>query len=138
MRSPSSHGNNVDLIQGVEVTCIDNGMPVVILRAKDVGFEGDESCSEIESSKQALSKIEAIRREAGERMGMGDVSQAVVPKVSLVSSPRAMAARFAPAISFQFRCHASIGVFAAVSIATACILPGSSGSCVWRRFLRER
>jgi 4-oxalomesaconate tautomerase len=117
-------GNNVDLIQGVEVTCIDNGMPVVILRAKDVGFEGDESCSEIEVAKQALEKIEAIRREAGERMGMGDVSQAVVPKVSLVSSPR-NGGTLCTRNLIPVRCHTSIGVFAAVSIATACILPGS-------------
>jgi len=117
-------GNNVDLVQGVEVTCIDNGMPVVILRAKDVGFEGDESCSEIEAAKQALEKIEAIRREAGERMGMGDVSQAVVPKVSLVSSPR-NGGTLCTRNLIPVRCHTSIGVFAAVSIATACILPGS-------------
>ena len=81
-------GSSVDEIQSISVTCIDNGMPVVILRASDVGFDGAESCAQIEAAKDVLVKIESIRQEAGRRMGMGDVSQAVVPKVALVSHPR--------------------------------------------------
>jgi 4-oxalomesaconate tautomerase len=117
-------GRAVDLIQGVEVTCIDNGMPVVILRACDVGFNGAESCAEIESAAESLKRIEAIRREAAERMGMGDVSEAVVPKVSLISHARD-GGTLCTRNLIPIRCHASIGVFAAVSITTACVLPGS-------------
>jgi 4-oxalomesaconate tautomerase len=117
-------GRAVDLIQGIEVTCIDNGMPVVILRACDVGLEGAESCTEIEAAAESLKTIESIRREAAERMGMGNVSEAVVPKVSLVSSPR-NGGTLCTRNLIPVRCHASIGVFAAVSIATACVLPGS-------------
>ena len=117
-------GRTVDLIQGVEVTCIDNGMPVVILRAADAGLDGDESCADIESALESLKKIESIRLEAAERMGMGNVSEAVVPKISLVSRPRA-GGTICTRNLIPIRCHASIGVFAAVSIATACVLPGS-------------
>jgi 4-oxalomesaconate tautomerase len=117
-------GSAVDEIQGVEVTCIDNGMPVVVLRAADVGFIGAETCAQIETDKDALSKIESIRREAGRRMGMGDVSQAVVPKVALVSHPRD-GGTLCTRCLIPLRCHESIGVFAAVSIATACVLPGT-------------
>lgn len=114
----------LDRIEGVDVTCIDNGMPVVIMRAADVGLRGDETCAELEASRGALEKIEAIRQHAAKRMGMGDVSEAVVPKVSLISP-----ARHGGAIQTRNliprRCHGSIGVFAAVSVATACVLPGS-------------
>lgn len=122
-------GRSVDLVQGVEVTCIDNGMPVVILRASDVGLDGAETCAEIESSIKSLKQIEAIRREAAEQMGMGDVSEAVVPKVSLISSAR-NGGTLCTRNLIPVRCHASIGVFAAVSIATACVLPGSPANAL--------
>jgi 4-oxalomesaconate tautomerase len=117
---PSGHHSEV--VNGVEVTCIDNGMPVVLLRASDLGFTGEETCAEIEASTDALVRIEAIRLEAGRRMGLGEVSAAVIPKMCLVSKPvnggcigtRSLIPR---------RCHDAIGVFAAVSVATACVLP---------------
>jgi 4-oxalomesaconate tautomerase len=117
-------GRAVDLIQGFEATCIDNGMPVVILRASDFGFKGGESCAEIEAAIGALEQIETVRREAAERMGMGNVADAVVPKISLVSSARNGGAIHTHNL-IPRRCHASIGVFAAVSVATACVEPES-------------
>ena len=117
-------GRTVDVIRGVEVTCIDNGMPVVILRASDFGFDGGESPANIEATTIALQHIEAVRREAGERMGMGDVSDAVVPKVSLIS-PARNGGTIRTHNLIPRRCHASIGVFAAVSVATACVAPES-------------
>jgi 4-oxalomesaconate tautomerase len=122
-------GRAVDMIQGVEVTCIDNGMPVVILRASDIGLDGAESCADIESATQSLRKIECIRLEAAERMGMGNVSEAVVPKISLISRPRD-GGTLCTRNLIPVRCHASIGVFAAVSIATACVLPGSPANAL--------
>jgi 4-oxalomesaconate tautomerase len=117
-------GRAVDVVQGVEATCIDNGMPVVILRASDFGFDGGESAANIEASTAALQRIEAVRRDAAERMGMGDVSDAVVPKVSLLSPARNGGAIHTHNL-IPRRCHASIGVFAAVSVATACLEPES-------------
>lgn len=117
-------GHSIDVIQGFDTTCIDNGMPVVILRASDFDFTGNESCAEIESASAALLQIEAVRREAALRMGMGEVSDAVVPKVALLSAARNGGAIRAHSL-IPKRCHASIGVFAAVSVATACVLPGS-------------
>jgi 4-oxalomesaconate tautomerase len=117
-------GHAVDVIQGVEATCIDNGMPVVILRASDFGFNGGESPANIEAATAALQQIETVRCEAAERMGMGDVSDAVVPKVSLISPARNGGAIRTHNL-IPRRCHASIGVFAAVSVATACVTPES-------------
>jgi 4-oxalomesaconate tautomerase len=117
-------GNHSDVIRGVEVTCIDHGMPVVIFRASDVGFNGSESCTEIEAASESLRRIEEIRLEAARLMGMGDVSEAVVPKVALISAPKHGGVLQTRSL-IPKRCHGSIGVFAAVSVATACVLPGS-------------
>jgi 4-oxalomesaconate tautomerase len=117
-------GNNSDVVQGVQVTCIDQGMPVVLLRASDVGLTGSESCKEVEAATESLKKIEAIRLEAARLMGMGDVTEAVVPKMALISAPQYGGALQTRCL-IPKRCHDSIGVFAAASIATACVLPGS-------------
>jgi 4-oxalomesaconate tautomerase len=117
-------GQPADTVCGVAVTCIDHGMPAVILRAADVGLTGYESCAEIEGAAEPLRKIEAIRLEAARLMGMGDVSAAVVPKVALISAPRQGGAIQVRCL-IPKRCHTSIGVFAAVSVATACVWPGS-------------
>jgi 4-oxalomesaconate tautomerase len=114
-------GRAVDVIRGFEATCIDNGMPVVILRASDFGFSGRESCPEVEAAVAALQQIEVVRREAAERMGMGDVADAVVPKVSLIS-PARNGGTVRTHNLIPRRCHTSIGVFAAVSVATSCVL----------------
>jgi 4-oxalomesaconate tautomerase len=117
-------GERLECLDGVELTCIDNGMPIVVLRAHDFGLSGRETCAEIEAATKALAGIEAIRLQAGKRMGLGDVSDAVVPKMFLISvatdggciNTRSLIPR---------KCHESIGVFAAVSVATACVLPGT-------------
>jgi 4-oxalomesaconate tautomerase len=117
-------GRALDVIQGKEVTCIDNGMPVVILRASDFGFNGGELPTQIEAATDALQRIEGVRCEAAARMGMGDVADAVVPKVSLISPPRNGGAIRTHNL-IPRRCHTAIGVFAAVSVATACMAPES-------------
>lgn len=117
-------GNLSDRIRGVEVTCIDNGMPVVMLRASDFGLTGSETCGEIELNAAALAGIEAIRLEAGRLMGLGDVSSAVVPKMCLVSEP-SQGGCINTRTLIPNKCHTSIGVFGAVSAASACVLPGT-------------
>ena len=117
-------GNRTETVNSIEITCIDNGMPIVVLRASDFGFTGRESCAEIEATTNALERIETIRLEAGKRMGLGDVSEAVIPKVLLIS-PASDGACISTRSLIPRRCHESIGVFAAVSVATACVLPGT-------------
>ncbi|MDE3103735.1 MAG: 4-oxalomesaconate tautomerase [Acidobacteriota bacterium] len=117
-------GARTDAIDGVSVTCIDNGMPVVLLRAQDFGLTGRESCAEIEASAEALRRIESIRLQAGRRMNLGEVADAVVPKMSLLAPP-AQGGCIATRTLIPRKCHASIGVFGAVSVATACVLPGT-------------
>ena len=81
-------GNTRDVIDGIEVTCVDVAMPMIMMRAKDFGLTGYEGRAEINPNKELFARIEPIRREAGRRMGFGDVSDKVIPKVGLLSPPR--------------------------------------------------
>jgi 4-oxalomesaconate tautomerase len=124
-------GNVVDVIDGVEVTLIDNGMPVVVLRATDLGVRGDETPSELEANDELRSRLESIRLQAGPLMHLGDVADSSVPKLTLVSPPvgdgHLTTRTFIP-----HRCHDAIGVLGAVSVATAALLPGSPAASVAR------
>jgi 4-oxalomesaconate tautomerase len=81
-------GNLRDTIQGIEVTCIDVAMPMVIARASDMGKTGYELKDELDPDSAFFARLESIRREAGERMGMGDVSQSVMPKFGMLAPPK--------------------------------------------------
>lgn len=117
-------GSPLDRIEGIEVTCIDNGMPVVLMRAADLGKRGDESPEELESDAVLTSRIERLRLALGPRINLGDVARKTVPKMCLVS-----AARHGGTIDTRtfipHRVHEAIGVLGAVSVATACVTPGS-------------
>jgi 4-oxalomesaconate tautomerase len=115
-------GNAVDLIDGVEVTLIDNGMPCVVMRASDFGLTGNETPKEMEANAELKKRVEAIRLQAGALMNLGDVSQKSVPKMTLVS-PAGAGGAISTRTFIPHRVHAAIGVLGAVSVATACLLP---------------
>jgi 4-oxalomesaconate tautomerase len=120
-------GRVVDKVDGVEATLIDNGMPVIVLRASDVAVTGYESCQELEANERLKQNLERIRLLAGPLMNLGDVTRTSVPKLTLVSSPRAGGA-ISTRTFIPHRCHPAIGVLGAVSVATACLLPGSAAA----------
>ena len=117
-------GKAVDVIEGVACTLIDNGMPCVVMKAADVGATGYEDRDTLDADDVLKARIEAIRLQAGPLMNLGDVDDKSVPKLMLVAPPRhggAVSVRsFIPK-----RAHASVGVLGAVTVATACLLPGS-------------
>jgi 4-oxalomesaconate tautomerase len=117
-------GNASDVIEGVRVTCIDNGMPVVCLAAADFGLTGQESPAELEGNAELTKRVEAIRLAAGPLMNLEDVTSATVPKMSLLAPP-ARGGAIATRTFIPHRVHEAIGVLGAVSVATACVLPGS-------------
>ena len=117
-------GNAADVIAGIEATCIDNGMPVVVMRAEDLGVSGYESREALDANDTLKERLETIRRQAGPLMNLGDVKDKSVPKMTMVAPPRAGGA-IATRTFIPHRCHASIGVLGAVSVATACMLPDS-------------
>ena len=118
-------GNAADVIDGIEVTCIDNGMPVVLMRASDLKITGYESREDLDGNAALKERLESIRLQAGPLMNLGDVEDKSVPKMTLAAPPRAGGA-VATRTFIPHRCHASIGVLGAVSVATACMLPGST------------
>jgi 4-oxalomesaconate tautomerase len=122
-------GNAVDVVNGVTVTLIDNGMPCVVMKAEDVGITGYESRDSLDTNIALKAKIEAIRLAVGERMNLGDVANKSVPKMMLVAPPKLGGALTVRSF-IPHRVHASIGVLGAVSVATACLLPGSPAADV--------
>jgi 4-oxalomesaconate tautomerase len=117
-------GHVTEIIDGIEVTCLDVCMPMMLMRAEDLGLEGTEGRKEIDGNTALLARIEAIRMEAGRRMGFGDVSDKVIPKVGLLSRPRGTGAITSRYLT-PHKLHAAHAVTGAVCVATACLLEGS-------------
>lgn len=122
-------GNAADVIDGVACTLIDNGMPCVILRASDLGRTGSETRQAMDADDDLKTRLETIRLQAGPLMNLGDVADKTVPKMTLVSPPTA-GGTISTRSFIPHRCHATIGVFAAVTVATACTLPGTPAAGV--------
>jgi 4-oxalomesaconate tautomerase len=119
-------GNVRDVIDGIAVTCVDNGMPVVVAEAAAFGLTGDETPAALAADAALRDRIQALRLRAGERMGLGAVESASVPKTTLVAPPRA-GGTVRTRTFIPVRPHDAIGVLGAVSVATALLLPGAVG-----------
>jgi 4-oxalomesaconate tautomerase len=120
-------GSVCDIIDGVHATCIDNGMPVVVARATDMGITGYESHAELADDAALTDRVQSLRLAAGQLMGLGDVRNASVPKTTLVSSPRD-GGTICTRTFIPLRPHTAIGVLGAVSAVTALLLPGAAGA----------
>ncbi|HET9971953.1 MAG TPA: 4-oxalomesaconate tautomerase [Streptosporangiaceae bacterium] len=120
-------GNVTDDIDGVTVTCVDNGMPVVVVPAAALGCTGYESVAELEADGDLRRRVRELQLGAGSLMGLGDVSAASVPKISLVAAP-ADGGTICTRTFIPVRVHESIGVLGAVSVMTALLLDGAAGS----------
>jgi 4-oxalomesaconate tautomerase len=117
-------GNARDVIDRIELTAIDNGMPVVVMRAADFGKTGYESPEELEADGELKARVEKIRLAVGPMMNLGDVAKKTVPKMCLVA-PAQHGGAICTRNFIPHRVHEAIGVFGAVSVATACVTPGS-------------
>ncbi|MEP0201734.1 MAG: 4-oxalomesaconate tautomerase [Halioglobus sp.] len=117
-------GSVIDTVNGTEITCIDNGMPVVLLKAADFGLIGTETPTELEADESLKHRLEEIRLIAGQMMGLEDVSDKTVPKMCVVSKP-VSGGTINTRTFIPHRVHEAIGVLGSVSVATACAIPGS-------------
>ena len=117
-------GRATEQIDGIDVSCLDVAMPMVMMRAAALGLSGTEGRAEIDGDAALLARIEAIRMEAGRRMGFGDVTDKVIPKVGLLSAPRGTGAITSRYLT-PHRLHAAHAVTGAVCVSTACLLEGS-------------
>ena len=113
----------------VEATLIDVAMPMVMVRAADLGTSGHEAPAELEADAEFMATMEAIRREAGRRMGLGDVSRSVVPKFGLLST-----ARHGGTITSRYftptQCHPAHAVSGGICVAAAAAVPGTVASAL--------
>lgn len=120
-------GRARDELDGIEATLIDNGMPVVVMRAADLGKSGYESPADLDADKNFKARLERIRILAGARMGLGDVRSKVVPKITLIAPPQD-GGDLTTRTFIPHTCHPAIGVLGAVTVGTACVLPDSVAS----------
>ncbi|HVT66681.1 MAG TPA: 4-oxalomesaconate tautomerase [Trebonia sp.] len=119
-------GSITDTFGGIPATCVDNGMPVVVVEAASFGKTGYESIADLEGDEELNKRVQELRLEAGEAMGLGDVSGTTVPKISLVAAP-AHGGTISTRTFIPVRVHESIGVLGAVSVGTAVMVPGAVG-----------
>ena len=119
-------GNLTDDFGGIPVTCVDNGMPVVVAAAASFGKTGQEPVAALEGDEELNRRVQQLRLEAGKAMGLGDVSGTTVPKISLVAPP-AHGGTILTRTFIPVRVHESIGVLGAVSVGTAIMVPGAVG-----------
>ena len=117
-------GKLVDRFDGVEVTCIDNGMPVVVMLASDLGVQGSETRDDLNANLVLKKRIESIRLQAGPAMKLGDVAKKVVPKMCLVSKPMP-GGHINTRTFIPHDCHSAVGVLGAVTVATAAVTAGT-------------
>ncbi|MDA6688481.1 4-oxalomesaconate tautomerase, partial [Escherichia coli] len=116
--------NQIDYFDDVPVTCIDMAMPVVIIPAEYLGKTGYELPAELDADKALLARIESIRLQAGKAMGLGDVSNMVIPKPVLISP-----AQKGGAINVRYfmphSCHRALAITGAIAISSSCALEGT-------------
>ncbi len=117
-------GNAIDVIDGIEVTCIDVAMPMVIARAESFGLTGYETAAELDANRAFYERMEPIRIEAGKLMGLGDVTKSVTPKFGLVSPARHGAA-FNTRYFMPWNCHPSLAVTGSQCLASCALTPGT-------------
>ena len=117
-------GQRIEDIDGIAVTCIDVAMPMVIARAESFGLSGHESREELDENRAFYDRMEPIRREAGTRMGLGDVSQSVVPKFGLLGRPISggtLAGRY----FMPWAAHPSYAVTGSICTGSCVLAPGT-------------
>jgi 4-oxalomesaconate tautomerase len=128
-------GRLIDRFAGVAATAVNAGMPVVLVRAVDLGIDGGESPAALEADANLREKVEAIRLEAGPAMGLGDVREKTVPKISILSASRC-GGTIATRTFIPHRVHAAIGVLGAVSVAVGVRISGTVVSLAGERLVR--
>jgi 4-oxalomesaconate tautomerase len=129
-------GHVRDTIEGIEVTCVDNGMPAILALAESFGLTGYESHEQLATDVPLLERVDAFRRKAAELMGLGDVSRASIPKTVLLAAPRD-GGQVCTRSFIPVQPHTSIGVLGAVSVVTGMLLPGAVGHELTANWPRE-
>ncbi|MEC7490454.1 MAG: 4-oxalomesaconate tautomerase [Pseudomonadota bacterium] len=114
----------IERINGIDVTLIDAAMPVMILRASVVGKSGYETVRELTDDGAFYQQVEPMRREAGIRMGLGDVSDKVVPKIIIAAPPRE-GGNISSRYFVPDKPHQTHAITGGIALAFACLAEGT-------------
>lgn len=117
-------GKLMEQIDGIDVTLVDAAMPVMILRAADIGKTGYETAAELNADDVFFARVEQMRRKAGRRVGLGDVSGMVVPKIIIAAPPRSdgnIASRY----FVPDKTHETHAITGGIALAYACLAAGT-------------
>lgn len=117
-------GNTTDVIQGIAVSCVDVAMPMMIARAADFGLTGYETQDQLDAMPDLFKRMEAVRLEAGQRMGLGDVTKSVTPKIGLIAAPQG-AAHFCARYFMPWTSHPTLAVTGSQCLAACALSPGT-------------
>ena len=112
-------------IDGIDVTLLDAGSTMILMKASDLGIEGTEGVEFFETHKELMAKIEKMRMEAGRRMGLGDVTNSVLPKVGILSKPRMTGTNITSRYLTPHTLHQTHAVTGAICIGAALKIKGS-------------
>jgi len=117
-------GRPLDRVNGIEVSCVDAAMPVVLIRASDLGKTGYETPAEFSADREFMRRLEALRIEAGKLMGIPDAADRVIPKPVLIAPP-AKGGTISARYFMPHSCHAALAITGSVAVATAAVTPGT-------------
>lgn len=117
-------GSLIDTIDGIDVTCMDVAMPMVIAKAESFGLTGYETAAQLDENTEFFTKMEAVRLKAGELMGMGDVSESVTPKFGLLA-PATQGGTIATRYFMPWKCHPTMAVTGAQCLASCVLTPST-------------
>ena len=112
-------------IQGIDVTLLDAGSTMILIKASDLGMTGTEGEEFFVKNKELMAKIESMRIEAGQRMGLGDVTESVLPKVGILSKPRKAGTNITSRYLTPHTLHQTHAVTGAICIGTALKIKGT-------------
>ncbi|QEM83047.1 4-oxalomesaconate tautomerase [Halomonas binhaiensis] len=118
-------GQAMEMIDGTEVSCLDAATPVMMVAAHDLGLEGDETPEKMDMDAELLARLEYLRLEAGQRMGLGDVRDSVLPKPVVLSAPRSKEGVLTARYFVPTRCHKAIAVTGGIAVSAAVSVPGT-------------
>ncbi len=125
-------GNRRDAVDGIEVSCLDVAMPMVMARAADFGLTGQESAAELDENRAFFDRMEAVRQAAGALMGMGDVSRSVTPKFAILA-PAQNGGSAAARYFMPWKTHPSLAVTGSQCIGACLLCPGTVGDGLMAR-----
>lgn len=125
-------GNLRDTFDGIEVTCMDVAMPMVIARAAEFGLTGYETVAELDAHTEFFARMEMVRLKAGEAMGMGDVSKSVTPKFGLLA-PSRDGGTICTRYFMPWKTHPSMAVTGSQCLASCALTPGTVADGLLKR-----